>query len=890
MADHESTMKWKVDIGDLTKAMQEARRSINQANAEFKTATAGMDRWSKSTDGLEAKIKQLNKTLPQQKNILADLEKKYAITAEQMGENSKEAVDLKIKIEEQRATIVKTETNISKYNNQLDQMQKEQAESETAYGKLNKTIAEQEEQVESLKKEYKNAVIQYGENSKEARSLASEIEKLSGELADNKKRMDDADKSADNLDKSIDDAAKSADDAAKGGFTVLKGAMADLVATGIEKAIDGLRQLADKVVEVGKQSLENYANYEQLVGGVETLFGKSAKIVEKYANNAYKTSGMSANKYMETVTSFSATLLQGLNGDTAKTAKIADKAIIDMSDNANKMGTSMESIQNAYQGFAKGNYTMLDNLKLGYGGTKTEMLRLVKDAGVVKDSVKSMDEVTFDQVIEAIHIIQSNLGITGTTAKEAADTIEGSKNSMMASWSNLLTEFAKSDGDIEGAFDTFMDSAITYGKNIIPRISELVDNVMEFVRGKLEEKAPELLSFIDTAISTLDTLMTAVKSIVDFVIKYNDIIIASLAGITAALTTLFFMSGGFTIIKNALLGWAASTKLVTAAQWLLNAAMNANPIGLVIAAVVGLVAAFVVLWNRSEAFRNFWIGLWENIKEAASKAKEKISGWIDNIKDKINEFGEKAAEIKNSIVQTWDNIKSKTKELKDKVVQFFENIRSGIAEKIANAKEKVSKAVDKIKEFLSFSGLKKKVSDLFDSIKDKITSPIEKAKELVDKAVKKIKDFFPIKMGKIFSGIKLPHFKISGGKAPWGIGGKGTKPSIDIDWYAQGGVFDKGARLIGLGENGAEAIVPLERNTKWISRVVKQMVDQLDVMGAKNALSGNVNSMNGVGSGEITQNVTFNQTINSPKAMSRLEVYRETKSMLFSAKVRLQDV
>ena len=211
-------------------------------------------------------------------------------------------------------------------------------------------------------------------------------------------------------------------------------------------------------------------------------------------------------------------------------------------------------------------------------------------------------------------------------------------------------------------------------------------------------------------------------------------------------------------------------------------------------------------------------------------------------------------------------------------------------EKIAKAKDSVSNAVDKIKEFLSFSGLKKKVSDLFDGIKDKITSPIEKAKELVDKAVKKIKDLFPISMGKIFSGIKLPHFKISGGEAPWGIGGKGKKPSIGIDWYAQGGVFDKGARLIGLGENGAEAIVPLERNTKWISRVVKQMVDQLDVMGAKNALSGNVNSMNGVGSGEITQNVTFNQTINSPKAMSRLEVYRETKSMLFSAKVRLQDV
>ena len=914
MANNESTMKWKVDIGQLTKAMQEAKRSIKIANAEFKTATAGMDRWSKSTTGLEAKLKQLNSTLPQQKKILTDLEKQYKITADNMGENSKEAVDLRVKIEEQRATIVKTETNIKKYNDQLDQMQTEQAQSETAYGKLNKTIEEQQGKVDDLKAAYKNAVVQYGENSKEAKSLASEIERLSGELSDNKKKMQDADKSADDLDKSIEDAGDSAKEAANGGFTVLKGAMADLVAQGISKAIEGLKQLAGKVIEVGKQSINEYANYEQLVGGVETLFKDSADIVEGYADRAYKTAGMSANEYMETVTSFSASLLQGLNGDTAKAAKISDMAIQDMSDNANKMGTDIQSLQNAYQGFAKGNFTMLDNLKLGYGGTKTEMLRLVKDAGVVNDSVKSIDDVSFDQIIEAIHIVQDEMGITGTTSKEAADTIEGSKKSMMASWSNLLKEFAKSDGDVGAAFETFAESVITYGKNLLPRIETLVNNAIDFARQKLEEKAPELLNFIDGVVEGIKTVMDFVKKVVDFIVNYGDIILAVIGGIAAATAIYLGYTTALTIMTK---GWMALTvvqKAVAAGQKILNVVMAANPIGIVIALIAGLVAAFVILWNKSDKFREFWINLWEKIKNAASVAKEKISGWIDNIKTKFQEFKDKATEIKDKIVETWNKIKEKTQNLKDKVVEYFEkiktgikekisnakekvlelfgNIKEGISEKISSAKEKVSNAVSKIKSLLSFEGLKKKVSELFNGIKEKITAPIDKAKELVDKAVSKIKGIFPISMGKIFSGIKLPHFKISGGKIPWGIGGAGEKPTVGIEWYAKGGVINKKS-IIGVGEDGAEAVVPLEKNTQWISKVVREMVDQLDIMGVKNALQGNVNSMNGnASSGEIvkTQNVTFNQYNTSPKPLDRLSVYRETNSLLFSAKVRLQNV
>lgn len=174
----------------------------------------------------------------------------------------------------------------------------------------------------------------------------------------------------DSLGEETEDTNKKVKNAANEGFTVLKGVLANLATNAITSAIDGIKKLGSAIVDLGKQAVSNFSSYEQITGGVETLFGQSAKVVEKYANNAYKTAGLSANQYMETVTGFSASLLQSLGGDTKKAAEIGDMAVTDMADNANKFGTSMESIQNAYQGFAKQNYTMLDNLKLGYGGTK----------------------------------------------------------------------------------------------------------------------------------------------------------------------------------------------------------------------------------------------------------------------------------------------------------------------------------------------------------------------------------------------------------------------------------------------------------------------------------------------------------------------------------------
>ena len=223
---------------------------------------------------------------------------------------------------------------------------------------------------------------------------------------------------------------------------------------------------ATAVAALTKSAVESYADYEQLVGGVETLFKDSAGIVQEYAANAFQTAGLSANDYMETVTGFSASLLQSVGGDTEEAARIADQAITDMADNANKMGSSIESIQNAYQGFAKQNYTMLDNLKLGYGGTKQEMERLLADAE--KLSGVHYDISNLNDVYEAIHVVQGELGITGTTAEEASTTIQGSAAAMKAAWQNMLTGIADENADFDGLINNLVESVATFGENILP--------------------------------------------------------------------------------------------------------------------------------------------------------------------------------------------------------------------------------------------------------------------------------------------------------------------------------------------------------------------------------------------------------------------------------------
>lgn len=269
-----------------------------------------------------------------------------------------------------------------------------------------------------------------------------------------------------------------------------------------------------------KQSVDGYSNFEQLVGGVETLFKSSADAVMGYANNAYKTAGLSANEYMETVTSFSARLLQGLGGDTARAAQLADQAIVDMADNANKMGTDIESIQNAYQGFAKQNYTLLDNLKLGYGGTQAEMVRLINDSGILSEKIDNLDNVSFDQVIEAIHAVQTNMGITGTTAQEAATTIQGSVSSMKSAWENLVTGLADENADMDTLIGDFVDSVATVGENITPVVETTLSSVGDLIAKLAPTIGAEIPSIITEVLpSLLEAGVQLIQGIVEGVMS-----------------------------------------------------------------------------------------------------------------------------------------------------------------------------------------------------------------------------------------------------------------------------------------------------------------------------------------------------------------------------------
>lgn len=306
---------------------------------------------------------------------------------------------------------------------------------------------------------------------------------------------------------------------------------------------------------VSKAAIDSYANYEQLVGGVETLFGDSADVVKGYAEEAFSTVGMSCNDYMETVTGFAASLVSSLGGDTATAAQKANTAVADMADNANKMGTDMQSIQNAYQGFAKLNYTMLDNLKIGYGGTKEEMERLLTDAAKLQKTKLGIDidyDISkFSDIVDAIHVIQENMGITGTTAKEAATTIQGSIATMQGAWQNLMTGIADPTQDFDKLLGDVIDSVVTVSNNLMPRImavlpqmaagiTELTENLLPLIPDTLEQMLPSVIEGANSLIAALlDTLSSIADTAIPIVTENADEIINTLlSGLISAIPSL----------------------------------------------------------------------------------------------------------------------------------------------------------------------------------------------------------------------------------------------------------------------------------------------------------------------------------------------------------------
>ena len=433
-------------------------------------------------------------------------------------------------------------------------------------------------------------------------------------------------------------------------------------------------------------SVKMYADYEQNIGGVETLFKDAAGTVEQFANDAFKNAGMSANQYMETVTSFSARLLQGLGGDTEKAAQISNMAVEDMSDNANKMGTSMEAIQNAYQGFAKQNYTMLDNLKLGYGGTASEMARLINDSGVLGDTMQvtanNVNEVSFDKMIEAIHKVQDNMGITGTTAKEAAETISGSAKMMRASWDNLLTFVGSGKGNIDEVMDQFIDSVKTFGKNVIPVAKRAIKGLAEVVA----ELAPTISAELPGIVSEiLPLVIEAAIQITAGLIKALPSIIQGLAdGIFGAVKAIFKENEalGATILAFFItLGTIVMSTVVPAfVAW--SAAMLANPITWIVLGVTALIAGLILLVTHIEEVGAFFGEVFKNIGKIVGDVANNIGQFFNAafqwVIGGVTELGSYFANIFNNIGTIAMGIVSRIRSAFQGAVDFIRSIFQGL--------------------------------------------------------------------------------------------------------------------------------------------------------------------------------------------------------------------
>lgn len=415
---------------------------------------------------------------------------------------------------------------------------------------LNQAISETSNRLKLLKAMYEE--LPQGENgqlTEEQKKLQQEISITEGTLAKYQTQLESNSNTiykvtgaTEELGNETVESANKAEEHSRGWY-VLNGVLTNLANEAISSVRKGLQSLGDVLVNTGKQALDSYADYEQLVGGIESLFGEDiASAVEANANQAFKTAGMSANEYMETVTQFSASLIKSLDGDTEKAVSVADMAIQDMGDNANRFGTNIESIQNAYRGFARGNFTMLDNLSLGFAGTKQGMQDLL--AYATELSGVEYDIESYADMVEAIHVVQQSYGVTGTTADEARRTIQGSTKAMKARWQNMLTGIADDEQDFNVLVENLVGTLVDVFANILPRVEAIIEGLATFLTEALTTMIPQLVDILIPAIQTtipkltstlLVTILDALPMILDTGVE---LILAMIDGIIEATPTL----------------------------------------------------------------------------------------------------------------------------------------------------------------------------------------------------------------------------------------------------------------------------------------------------------------------------------------------------------------
>ena len=556
-----------------------------------------------------------------------------------------------------------------------------------------------------------------------------------------------------------------------------------------------------------KAALDEGGKLQQSFGGLDTIYGDAAEAAKKYAKEA-AAAGISANDFAEQAVSFGAGLKAAFDGDTTKAAEAANTAIMDMADNAAKMGTPIESLQNAYQGFAKSNYTMLDNLKLGYGGTKSEMERLLADAE--KISGVKYDISNLGDVYSAVHVIQGELGLTGVAASEAQSTLTGSFGAMKAAASNLLGGLALGE-DIKVPMQQLITSAgnFLFGNflpmvgNVFATLPSAIGTAISTAGPTLMEKAPELITNLATGIQNaipqlmafgsniINTIKTAISTYAPLIREKGPEILNNLGNsIMSGISTIFDKGGE--IVTNLINGFgAAYPKIAEGAGHIIEnittfLETNLPTIGEKGGEMVGKIGEAIVT-NAPAVISAIGQLIATMLKSLARLAPVALSAALKMVSGL-------AAGIRSG----WSAIQPQVTALVNKITTPLRNLVT----KVRTIMNNVKSAMQSV-----WNSIKSAAGTAFNAIKSKMTEPIEKAKSKLQSIINTIRGLFPLNLGKIFN-LQIPHINVSGGSPPYGIGGMGSLPHFSVDWYAKGGIFDNPS-LIGVGEAGREAVVPL---------------------------------------------------------------------------------
>lgn len=1043
---NETTTKYKADVSNLVNGMQTARRQIALANAEFKAGTAGMDDWSSSADGVGKKIEQLKTNLTAQSKILENLESQYELTAKQMGTDSKEAENLRIKIENQKASIAKTEKELKKYTESLNNIKAQSSQSATAIDKLSDTIKTQEDKLKDIKSAYANATLEYGKNSKEAKNLASQIDKLSAELAKNKKTMNEASRSADDLDNSLDNATDSAEQATSG-FTVFKGAIASLVADGIKSAISKIKELASSTSQASNtfQSATGATSaamkgYNKAIQSVyKNNFGESLQdVAEKMLKVKEITKEVDPSKLQELTENaialedtFGMDITETLRGVKALmthfglTAKEAFDLISSGAQNGLNYTDELGDNVSEYAGkFAEAGYSAEEYFQLLKNGAEGGAYNLDKVNDAINEATTRLGDGTIADTMAAIDEETGKLKEgTGIWSKEtekafkAWQTGQGTQKAVIASIVKDIQEATSEQEKMNLAATAFGTMAEDGGTKFIESLSA-IGNSFNDVKGKMDEIKEQRYDDVVSQLSglgrtvQLEILTPIVEKALPVIKKGITWITENIEKAIPIVTALGVAMGGvfvankianfiksIQIISGVFKAWSLATKVQAAAQAMLNVVLNANPIGLIIAAVAALIAIFATLWNKCEGFREFFkklgnvlVKVFQGAVDLIKKIFTGIIDWFKNnwksillllvnpfagafklLYDNCKGFREFFNKLGKAIVKAFQSAAEFIKKIFLGIVDWFKNNWKSILLLLVNPfagafkllydncegfRNFVNRIVNSIKEF--FASLGQKIAEIIQNIGtffvnlwngivegakkvvqgiinifvsipswiyNNIIAPIDRllaklwngflngakrAWEGVKSVFSKVADFFgnifskaweKVKAvfsvgGKIFDGIKdgiVTAFKAIVNAIIKGINKVVSLPfkainkvlnalreveilgynpfdfihTIDVPQIPElykGGVLKKG-QVGYLEGNGDEAVVPLQHNTGWLDEVARRIVAKGGLVGGKTQTINN------------SYNYEFNQTNNSPRALDRLEIYRQTRNL-----------